>query len=144
MEDKLDICPRCGCDGCYVSPLNETKFNYFCWGCGFQTNDLLKVGEYDSEQYESAMPELYKDIKFVDTESRVWYPIVINEIDKGTVFINGKSSEKWAWAGILTRKLTEEELSSLSNKGVEYKSDPKTLKEFDKDFLSACEYIKII
>lgn len=144
MNDKLTICPKCGCDGCYVSSLNEFKFNYFCWGCGFQTNDLLKLGEYDSNEYELAIPELYKDLKFVDSENRVWYPIVINEITKGTVFINGKSSERWSWAGMLTRKLTEEEKDSLSNKGIEYKSDPSTLKEFGDDFLSACEYINII
>lgn len=144
MQDRLDICPKCGCDGCYVTPLNEVKYNYFCWGCGFHTNDLLKQGEYDSEQYESEIPQLYIDLKFVDSEKRVWYPITINEITKGTVFINGRSKDDWSWCGILTRKLNKEESEMLSNKGIEYKSDPKTMKDFGDDFLSACEYINII
>ena len=46
-NDKLTTCPLCECDGCYVTPINETAYNYFCWGCGFQTNDLMKEGEFD-------------------------------------------------------------------------------------------------
>ena len=42
-NDKLDICPKCGCDGCYITPINETKNNYFCWGCGFQIFDLCHL-----------------------------------------------------------------------------------------------------
>ena len=64
-KDKLDNCPKCGCDGCYVQPVNRYKKSYFCWGCGFQTNDLMKVGEFDFEQYEETLPELYKDIKYI-------------------------------------------------------------------------------
>ena len=54
----------------------------FCWGCGYQTNDLMKEGEFDFEGYEEILPELYKDVKHKDEEGRVWYPAVINIEDK--------------------------------------------------------------
>ena len=140
-NDRLDICPKCGCDGCYVTPINETKNNYFCWGCGFQTNDLMKEGEFDFEAYEETLPELYKDIREVDKEGRVWYPISLNIPDKGTVFLNGKTAENTFWSAIKVVSLTEEEKQQPKYKNLQYKSDPKSLKEFGSDFIEACDYI---
>jgi hypothetical protein len=141
MTDKMSICPKCGCDGCYVSPINETKNNYFCWGCGFQTNDLMVEGEFDFAQYEETMPELYKDIKYVDEQKRVWYPISINLPDKGTVFISGKSTEEVQWSAIKVVPLTEEEKKQPKYKNLKYKSDAKSLKHFGDDFIEACDYM---
>lgn len=141
MTDQLTTCPKCGCDGCYVTPINEVKCNYFCWGCGFQTNDLMKEGEFDFEAYDETIPELYKDLKHKDSEGRIWYPITINIEDKGTVFLNGTSKDDVHWSAIKTIKLTEEELRQPKYKGKVYKSDTKTLKNFDKDFIEACDYI---
>ena len=140
-NDKLDICPKCGCDGCYITPINETKNNYFCWGCGFQTNDLMKEGEFDFTAFEETLPELYKDVKYTDVESRVWYPISINLPDKGTVFLNGTSAEDIKWSAIKVVELTEEEKKEPKYKGLTYKSDAKSLQSFDNDFIEACDYI---
>lgn len=141
MTDKLEICPKCQCDGCYITSVNETKNNYFCWGCGFQTNDLMKEGEFDFDAFEESLPELYKDVKHVDSEKRVWYPISINIPDKGTVFLNGKTAENTFWSAIKVIPLTEEEKKQPKYKGLEYKSDAKSLKEFGDDFIEACDYI---
>lgn len=141
MTDKMSICPKCGCDGCYVTPINETKNNYFCWGCGFQTNDLMVEGEFDFGQYEETMPELYKDVKYVDSEKRVWYPISINLPDKGTVFLSGKSIEEIEWSAIKVVPLTEEEMKQPKYKNLKYKSDAKSLKHFGDDFIEACDYM---
>jgi hypothetical protein len=135
------ICPKCGCDGCYKTPINETKSNYFCWGCGFQTNDLMKEGEFDFTAFEETMPELYKDVKYIDEEKRIWYPISINVPDKGTVFLNGKTAENTFWSAIKVVSLSEEEKQQPKYKGLEYKSDPKSLKEFGNDFIEACDYM---
>lgn len=143
MTDQMTICPKCGCDGCYKTSINETKFNYFCWGCGFQTNDLMVEGEFDFAQYEETLPELYKDIKYVDSEKRVWYPISINIPDKGTVFLSGKSVEEVQWSAIKVVLLTEEEKKQPKYKGLTYKSDAKSMKHFDKDFIEACDYIGV-
>ena len=141
MTDKMSICPKCGCDGCYITPINETKSNYFCWGCGFQTSALMIEGEFDFAQYEETMPELYKDIKYVDKQKRVWYPISINLPDRGTVFISGKSTEEVQWSAIKVVPLTEEEKKQPKYKNLKYKSDAKSLKHFGNDFLEACDYM---
>jgi hypothetical protein len=141
INDEMIICPKCGCDGCYKAPINETKFSYFCWGCGFQTNDLMKEGEFDFVGYEEILPELYKDAKVVDSEGRVWYPITVNLEDKGTVFLNGKSADAIEWSGIKVIELTEEEKEQPKFKNKKYKSDAKSLKSFGNDFIEACDYI---
>jgi hypothetical protein len=135
------ICPKCGCDGCYKTPINETKNNYFCWGCGFQTNDLMKEGEFDFTAFEETLPELYKDVKYVDQENRVWYPISVNLPDRGTVFLNGTSKEDIKWSAIKVVELTEEEKKEPKYKGLTFKSDAKSLQNFGEDFIEACDYI---
>jgi len=140
-KDQLTTCPKCECDGCYTLPINETKNSYFCWGCGFQTNDLMKIGDFDFEEYEEVVPELYKDIKHVDDDKRVWYPITINLETKGTVFAYGKSEDNWEWAAIKAIPLTEVEKDEPKYKGVSYKSDAKSFKQFGQDFIEACDYI---
>ena len=141
MQDQLSICPKCQCDGCYITPINETKNNYFCWGCGFQTNDLMVEGEFNFVAYEETLPELYKDIKYTDEAGRVWYPISINIPDRGTVFLNGKSKDTVEWSAIKVIELTEEEKAQPKYKNLVYKSDPKSLKSFGNDFIEAIDYI---
>lgn len=141
MSDELVTCPSCGSDACYSKPINETKNAYTCFGCGFNSNDLMLEGEYDVEAFEEDLPLLYSDIKKVDKEGRVWYPNVINVAEKGTVFASGRSAESWGWNAIKVRPLNEEEKKQLSNKGIEYKSDSTTLKNFGNDFIEALDYI---
>ena len=140
-KDNLSTCPKCDCDGCYVLPINETKQSYYCWGCGFQTNDLMVEGDFDIEAYEETLPELYKDVKYVDSSKRVWYPISISLETIGTVFLNGKSAEKVDWSAIKAIELTEDEKKELKYKGASYKSDAKSLQSFGNDFIEACDYI---
>ena len=145
-KDQLTICPRCGSDACYVTKLNETANNYFCFGCGFTTNDLMVENEFDFEQYEETIPELYKDIKKIDTSNRVWYPITINIEDKGTVFAKGTNSLDWQWAGVKVKEVDKKEQGKFKIPGTDrfykYKTDMKTIKEYSqKDFMDALEYI---
>ena len=141
-NDNLTTCPKCKADeSCYVTPINEFHNAYACFNCGFTTSDLMREGEFDFEQYEEEMPELYKDLKFADEEGRVWYPQVINIEDKGTVFANGSCKEDWQWAGIKTIELTEEEKEMSKFKGKTHKSDSTSLQGFESDFFEACDYI---
>lgn len=140
--DKLDTCPKCGCNGCYIAPINETKHSYSCFGCGFYTSDLLIDGEYDRPAYEAELPELYKDLVYTDSENRNWYPQTITT-EKGTVFVNGGSKDGWQWSAIKNIALTEEEKKMIRYKGKDKKSDPKSLKGFDKDFIEALDYIGV-
>jgi hypothetical protein len=112
-------------------------------GCGFTTNELMLEGSQLVNESEEVMPELYKDIKFTDDKKQVWFPTVINVHDKGTVFVNGTDKDNWGWAGIKAVETTDEEKEKF--KGAKFKSDPKTLKTFDKkSFDEACAYIGLI
>lgn len=144
--DSLEICPRCqAMEACYITPLNETHKRYFCWNCGFNTTDFMREGEFDFEEIELAMPQLYIDLKSTDREGRVWYPSTISFPDKGTVFINGKSMYEWEWAGILAKELSpeEQELPVYKGRKIKYISDPTTLKHFGTDFIEAADYVGI-
>jgi DNA-directed RNA polymerase subunit RPC12/RpoP len=141
-NDNLIDCPLCGEKaGCYSIKINETKNSYLCLGCGYQSSDLMKEGEYDVESYEMEMPELYKDMKKVDSEGRVWYPSVVNIQEKGTVFMNGTSKDDARWSAIRNVELTEEDKQKPIFKGKTHKSDSSSLKDFGKDYLSCLEYI---
>jgi len=139
--EELIVCPLCGSDACYKTPINEKYYSYFCFGGGHQSNDLMKEGEFKFEEYEETLPELYKDLKKTDEEGRIWYPVAINIPEKGTVFANGTGADNWKWSAIKTRELTEEESEKLANKGVKYKSDVNTMKHFDNNFIEALDYI---
>ena len=142
MEDKLVICKYCGSDACYEHKQQGISI-WSCMGCGFTTNELMIEGSQLVNETEEVMPELYKDIKFVDDEKKVWYPTVINIQDKGTIFVNGTDKDTWGWAGIKAVETTDEEKEKM--KGATHKSDPKTLKMFDKNaFDEACHYIDLI
>jgi hypothetical protein len=101
----------------------------------------MQESEFNFEEFESTLPELYKDLKTLDYENRVWYPQAINILDKGTVFANGKSKDSWQWSAIKTVELTEEEKQNPKFKGQLYKSDSKSLENFGTDFIEACDYI---
>ena len=142
MTDNLTICPKCkAIECCYTVDINEFHKSYSCFDCGFVTSDLMREGEFDFELYESEFPELYKDIKYTDEETRVWYPQVINIENKGTVFANGTSKEDWQWSAIKSIELTEEEKENPRFKNKTYKSDSASLQNFGKDYYQACEYI---
>lgn len=143
-KDALIDCPMCGePTGCYKIPVNGSKFMYMCLGCGYISSDFLVEGEYDIEEYEHQLPELYKEIKKVDSEKRVWYPNVVNIPEKGVVFISGTSPDDCEWSAIKNIPLTEEEKQLPKFKGQSYKSDPKTLTDFGNDYLSALEFIEV-
>ena len=142
MEDKLVICSHCNSDACYQHK-HQGILIWSCMGCGFTTNELMVEGSELVKETEEVMPELYKDLRFVDDKNQVWYPTVINIQDKGTVFVNGTTVDDWGWAGIKAVETTDEEKEKF--KGATHKSDPKTLKTFDKkSFDEACAYIGLI
>lgn len=100
-------------------------------------------GEYNVEEYEYELPQLYIDVKKKDDRDRVWYPNVVNIQEKGTVFLNGTCVEDSQWAAILNVPLSEEDKKKPTFKNKTHKSDPTTLKNFGADYLSALEHIGI-
>jgi len=142
----LQTCPLCKREECCNSePINEFHSQYTCLSCGFETNDLMREGEFNFEAYESddSFPLLYRDIKQTDEEGRVWYPMTINTQGKGTVYAFGKSAEDWRWRATKSIRLTEEERSQPKFKGQTHRSDPTTTQDFGRDFFGAVEYTGI-
>jgi len=148
--DKLDICPRCGSDACYVTEVNQDINNYFCYGCGFQSNSLMREGELIMEEQMEIIPELYKDLKHEDETGQIWFPSTINLPDKGMVFANGSSDKNWKWAAVKSIEVTEEEKEKYPIPGKKdqyYKKrmDMTTMKMFEeRNFIDALSYIGVL
>jgi len=148
--DNLIICKHCGSDACYVEEVNLELSTYFCYGCGFQTNSLMKD---DSEFYKeqiSILPELYKDLLEKDEDGIIWMPSTINLPQQGMIFANGPSKNDWGWAAVKAVPVTEEEkekypIPSQKGKFYEWRMDMTTLKMFTKrDYIEALSYIGIL
>jgi hypothetical protein len=148
--DNLIICKHCGSDACYVEEVNQELSTYFCYGCGFQTNSLMKD---DSEFYKeqiSILPELYKDLLEKDEDGIIWMPSTINLPQQGMIFANGPSKNDWGWAAVKAVPVTEEEkekypIPSQKGKFYEWRMDMTTLKMFIKrDYIEALSYIRVL
>lgn len=148
--DNLTICKRCGSDACYTQEVTPEITNYFCYGCGFQTNTLMKEGEEFFEQQKELLPELYKDLIHKDEEGQMWMPNMINIPDKGMVFANGTNPSNWKWAAVKAIPVTEEEKHKYPIKGkkdqyYEFRMDMSTMMPFEeKDFMDALSYIEVL
>ena len=147
--DNLIICDRCGSDACYVQEVNESIKNYICYGCGFQTNSLMKKGEEFFEQQMETLPDLYKELMGEDDEGKIWMPTVINLPSKGMVFANGTRADNGKWSSVKAVPVKEEEKEKypIPNKKGEYyewRMDMSTITHYDeKDFVDALDFIGI-
>lgn len=147
--DSLSICPRCGSDACYIAEVNQDIKNHFCYGCGFQSNTLMREGEQFLKEQEETLPELYKDLKYEDENGQIWFPSTIHISDKGMVFANGSTSSNWKWAAVQSVEVKEEEKEKYpipGKKGYFYKNrmDMTTMKMFEEnDFIGALTCIGI-
>ena len=145
MNDNLTICPRCGGDACYKNQVSIDITNYICYGCGFQSNSLMKDGEEFYEDQLKKLPELYKDLIFEDNNGLKWMPSFFDIQGKGTVFIMGKNINNWAWSAMKHIPIDKKEKEMFKNPSggfYKYKSDTTSLKQFSQaDFIEALDYI---
>jgi len=147
--DNLIICDRCGSDACYIQEVNESIKNYMCYGCGFQTNSLMKKDEIFFEEQMETLPNLYKELMGEDEEGKIWMPSTVNLPDKGMVFANGSSVSSWNWGAVKAVPVEKEDKEKYPiphRKGEYYKfrMDMDTLKNFEEgDYMEALEYIGV-
>ena len=148
-KDNLTICPRCGSDACYEQELGADYKVHQCYGCGFTTNTLMtEDSEFLDEQLE-VLPELYKDLIYIDEEGYNWMPSAVNNPEQGMIYADGKTSEDWKWSAVKAMKISEEEkekypIPNKEGEFYEYKMDMTTLKQFDeRDFIEALDYIGV-
>ena len=148
--DKLDICPRCGSDACYVTEVNQDINNYFCYGCGFQSNTLMREGEEITEEQMSILPELYKDLRYEDKNGQIWFPSTVNLPKQGMIFADGSTTKNWAWAAVKAVEVKEEEkhkypIPKKEGQFYEFRMDMTTVKHFkERDFMDALSYIGVL
>jgi len=142
--DELKKCTRCGSDACYKQEVTKDISIELCYGCGFQSNSLMKKGsDFFNEQWE-VLPELYKVLMDEEEETgKIWMPTTINIKDKGMVFANGSGRNSWNWSGVKAVPVLEEEKDKY--KGEKYKTDMTTIKHFkERDFIEALSYIGVL
>jgi hypothetical protein len=137
MIEKLVECPRCGSNAC--SEMSDDKIIiWLCMGCGFTTNTFMTPE--NAAKAEEIIPNLYKDLKFIDEKGLVWYPNSVTLDDKSMVFADGTSKDDWKWAATKSVEIPEEERPKF--KGATHRADMATLKHFEeKDFMDALEYV---
>ena len=106
--DNLISCSRCGSDACYTQEVNKDVSLEFCYGCGFQTNSLMKKGEEFFETQIETLPNLYKELMGEDETGKIWMPQMINIPNRGMVFANGPNADNWKWASVQAVKVKDE------------------------------------
>ena len=140
--DNLIKCSRCSSDACYVDEVNQNIKTYFCYGCGFQTNSLMKEGEEFYNEQIQFLPEIYKDLLHNDGE-KVWMPSAVNIPDKGMVFASGPSSTEWKWSAVKAVPLSKEDKKVKEDQT--HKMDMSTKSDFDeRDYMEALSYIGVL
>lgn len=148
-KDKLNTCPRCGSDACYEQELNSDYKIHQCYGCGFTTNTLMTTDSQFLEEQLEVLPELYKDLIFVDENQHHWMPSAVNNPEQGMVFADGSNTEEWNWSAVKAVSIPEEDREKYPIPGkegeyYEYKMDMKSLKRFEeRDFMEALDYIGV-
>jgi Zn ribbon nucleic-acid-binding protein len=124
MKEQLINCPRCNSNAC--SEMSDDKIIIWqCLGCGFTSNTFLN--EENSVKYKEVLPELYKDLEFIDEKGLRWYPTSVVMDDKSMIFAEGTSTSDWKWAAVQSK---------------DGKPDMTTKKEFNEtDFMEALDYV---
>ena len=148
--DNLIICSKCNSDACYVEEINQDIKTYFCYGCGFQSNSLMKENSEFINQQTETLPELYKDLFFKDKNGMIWVPSIINLPQQGMIFANGTNSNEWKWSAVKAVPVIEEEKTKYPIPGkegqfYEWRMDMTTISHFDeRGFIDALSYIGVL
>mgnify|MGYP000013550938 FL=1 len=139
MKDQLTTCRKCSSPLCYERH-NDTLITWDCLQCGFTTNTLFIDNTEAVLSYESMLPSLFRDIKFIDNDSFVWYPSTVTKEGVGIIFPDGTSKVDWKWAFARHIPVTEAEKERFKKKDEEgyhkFKTDMKNVIHFDQQYFS--------
>ena len=154
-EPEKVTCKHCGSDQCFKesTELDGATHNnadsYMCIDCGYTTTSLNKVGSDIIKQYEETTAQLILDLKWIDQDDLIWYPLVLNFPSIGIVFPDGKTVDKWNWVGAKAIDIPEDQQSKYPIVGTDqfYKRriDMEAKRNFDPNsFRTACEWVGFI
>jgi len=142
--DNLTECSRCSSDACYIQEVNAEIKLEFCYGCGFQSNSIMKSGSQFLEEQMEVLPELYKALMDEEEDTgKIWMPSNVNVEDKGMIFANGTTRDNWCWSAVKAVPVSEEEKEKY--KGAKWRTDMSTIKNFaERDFIEALSFIGVL
>ncbi len=138
MQDKLVTCRKCKSPLCYERH-NKDFISWDCLQCGYSTNTLLMNNTQAILEYESMLPSLFVDIKFLDEDGLVWYPTTITKEGVGIIFPDGTCKDDWKWAVARHLPVEESEKERFKKKDGtyhKYKTDMKNVFHFDQQYFS--------
>lgn len=143
MKDGLKVCPHCGSSLCYEQEIGNDK-TWMCLGCGYTSTSLMKEGSKEEQELTHKQPNLYKELRFVDSEKYVWYPAVVTVPEKGILYADIVDTD-WQWAMTPMRELTSKEQQMKKYRGLKYVADMQQTKHFDKlNFIEAAKAIGML
>lgn len=140
--DEIIQCPKSGGDLCYRIEVSKEITNFYSLSCGYWSNTLMKPdSDFYKEQFE-LLPEIYKDLAWIDEKTGlVWLPNSVN-VETGMVFAEGTSKESWNWAAVKSVELDEEDQIKYKTKT---KPDMTTIERFkERDYMDALSYIGVL
>jgi hypothetical protein len=135
-----------GSNACYEQTFEQQGQQiktWLCFGSGFTTSTLMTEGSKLVKDLLETSPELYKDLLHTDKQKRVWAPATISIPEKGMVFLDGSSKDKWNWSAVKAVPITEEDRKGKRfPKDQTHRMDMTNLKQYaQNDFMTALEYI---
>ena len=146
-------CPHCGEDHCFEETQTldgqEVK-SYMCVSCGYTSTSINEEGSPLILGYEDTTAELVKELRWVDSNNKVWYPLVLNFPSFGIIFPDGTSKNDWGWMAAPAVDIPVEDQKKYpipGQKDAYYtrRIDMAQGLRFDnKEFYNACKFIGFI
>jgi hypothetical protein len=151
QHEEIINCPKSGGDLCYKVQVAPEIYNYMSLSCGFWTNSFMKEDhEFYMQQIET-LPELYKDLAWVDPETGlIWLPNLINQEGLGMVFAYGTDKNTWGWAAVKAIEIPENErenhpIPGKPGKFMSHKMDMENMKIFkENDYIEALSHVGLL
>lgn len=139
--EKLIDCPRCEGNACLQQNYPNEVIGWLCFGCGFTTSTEMKQGTEVVLNVTETLPELYKDLMYVDSEGKIWFPSTITLPEKGIVFLDGTSVDDWSWTAAPSVPIPEEDKHRFPEQQTT-RIDYTQKRIFNKkDFMDALDHI---
>lgn len=151
QHEEIIECPITGVEMCLKHQIAPDMYNYFSLSSGFWSNSLMKEGDEFYEQQMVGLPELYKELAFVDEKTGLtWLPNLYNEQEKGMVFASGSSKNDWKWKAVKAIKIPEKDrkkhpIPGKKGQYLEYKMDMENSVDFNiNEYMMAINHLEVI
>tara|TARA_Y100000389_G_C17409656_1_gene490124 strand:+ start:605 stop:1072 length:468 start_codon:yes stop_codon:yes gene_type:complete len=144
-EENLEISPITGATSVLVETVNS-KTSRICMDSGFMTNDDFKIENTELlKQYESSMPQLIKDNRYIDESlNQNWYLSSV-QFTTGMIYPmpNSIDGYDWAFSPVVDIDPSESEKYPIPGKEGEFyttKLDTDATERYTKyDFRGVCK-----